>query len=270
MQNKKTPLLEGFIFNLITFLKERGFIKYCDAKIISIFVSAKKKLKKMKYHTLEKYASVQRMNRFLIATGSKSGAMSLYRANLLVSQAFYPVLNLVEIFLRNSLYACIERYFSNSNWIITEKNGFMNDLTLAESGYYLKNSVIKAENKMLKRGIIASAEKILAEQSFSFWVSLFEPRHYKLIGGSIIHSFPNKPSHVNRKAILLLLTKIRDFRNRIYHNEPVCFNGYSVTFSHASQIRSDLLNMLEWMNLDIKKYVQCFDTIEKQINGYTF
>ena len=42
LQKEKTPLLEGLIFNLITFQKERGFIKYCDAKIIRIFVTAKK------------------------------------------------------------------------------------------------------------------------------------------------------------------------------------------------------------------------------------
>jgi hypothetical protein len=57
----------------------------------------------MKYQILEKYASVPRMNRFFIATGSKMGAMELYRANLQVSEAFYPVLNLTETFLRNSL-----------------------------------------------------------------------------------------------------------------------------------------------------------------------
>jgi len=223
----------------------------------------------MNYPTLEKYASVQRMNRFLVATGTKSGAMNLYYTNILVSQAFYPVLNLTEIFLRNSIYSCVERYFSNPDWIITEKNGFMNDLSLAKSDYYLKNSVINAENKMQKKGITVSAGKILAEQSFGFWVSLFEPFHYRLIGGSVIHSFPHKPSHVNRKFILLLLSKIRDFRNRIYHNEPVCFNGACVDFSHASQIKNDLFDMLGWMNIDLKKYVQCFDTIDRQINNYT-
>jgi hypothetical protein len=76
----------------------------------------------MNYSQLEKYASIPRMSRFLAATGSKSGAMHLYRVNLGVSQAFYPILNLTEIFLRNSLYACIESYFSNPDWIITEKN----------------------------------------------------------------------------------------------------------------------------------------------------
>jgi len=222
----------------------------------------------MKYHTLEKYASVQRMNRFLVATSSKKGALNLYRANLLVSQAYYPILNLMETFLRNSLYTCVEKYFFNPDWIITEKNGFMNDLSLAKSDYYLKNCVINAENKLRKKGIIVSTGKILAEQSFGFWVSLFEPIHYKLIGGSVIHSFPYKPSQINRKAILLLLKKIRDFRNRIYHNEPVCFNGTYVDFSHAVQIKNDLFEMLGWMNLDIKKYVQCFDTIDKQINNF--
>ena len=102
----------------------------------------------MKYDTLEKYASTPRINRFFVATGSKMDAMKLYRANLLVSQAFYPILNLTETFLRNSLYTSIENYFSNSDWIIIEKNGFMNDTSLARSGYYLKNCVIKAENKM--------------------------------------------------------------------------------------------------------------------------
>ena len=209
----------------------------------------------MKYLTFEKYASVQRMNRFFAATGSKTRAKELYRANLLVSQAFYPVLNLTEIFLRNSVYASIETYFSNSDWIITEKNGFMNDLSLARSGYYLKNCVINAENKMLRKGISVSAGKILAEQSFGFWVSLFEPAHYRLTGGSVIHSFPHKPPHINRRAIFSILCKIRDFRNRIYHNEPVCFNGTAVDFSYAVQIKNDLLEMLGWMGLDIKKIV---------------
>jgi len=54
----------------------------------------------MKYDTLEKYVSIPRMNRFLIATGSKSNAMELYRVNLRVSQAFYPVLNL-NLFIIN-------------------------------------------------------------------------------------------------------------------------------------------------------------------------
>jgi hypothetical protein len=144
----------------------------------------------------------------------------------------------------------------------------MNDVSLERSGYYLKNCVINAENKMTRKGITVSAGKVLAEQSFGFWVSLFEPVHYRLIGGSVIHSFPHKPGHINRRAILSLLCKVRDFRNRIYHNEPVCFSGTSVDFSYAGQIRDELFDMLDWMNPNIKKYVQRFDTITSKINSY--
>jgi hypothetical protein len=222
----------------------------------------------VKYYKLEKYASVPRMERFFVATGSKSSAMNLYRVNLRVSQAFYPVLNLTEIFLRNSFYTCIEHHFSDSDWIITEKTGFMNDSCLAKSGYYLRNCVVNAENKMSKRGIAISSGKVLAEQSFGFWVSLFESAHYKLIGGSVIHSFPHKPPHINRKALLVLLSKIRDFRNRIYHNEPICFSGTNIDFTYVNQIKNDLFEMLGWIDPDIKRYVQQFDSIDSKINAY--
>jgi membrane protein insertase Oxa1/YidC/SpoIIIJ len=89
-----------------------------------------------------------------------------------------------------------------------------------------------------------------------------------LIGGSVIHSFPYKPSCINRKSVLLLLSKIRDFRNRIYHNEPICFNGVSVDFTYASQIKDSLFDILEWMDPDIKKYVRLFDSINQKIKRY--
>ena len=264
--SQKNPSFGGAILQLDYVSKERGFIKYCGAKIIIIFVPAKKNIKMIKYQTLEKFASKPRINRFFVATGTKTGAKNLYKANLLVSQAFYPILNLMEIFLRNSLYASVEAYFSNSDWIISEKNGFMSDHSLAASGYYLKNSVINAENKMLRKGITVTAGKVLAEQSFGFWVSLFEPAHYRLIGGSVIHSFPHKPPHINRKAFFLMLSKIRDFRNRIYHNEPVCFSGALVDFSYSRQIKDDIFDLLDWMEPVIKKYVKRFDNIDEKIS----
>ena len=222
----------------------------------------------IKYLTLEKFASSPRMKRFFVATGSKTGAKKLYKVNLLVSQAFYPILNLTEIFLRNSLYNSIETHFSNPDWIITEKNGFMSNRSLAHSGYYLKNSVVNAENKMLRKNITITSGKVLAEQSFGFWVSLFEPAHYRLIGGSVIHSFPHKPPQINRRAIFTKLSKIRDFRNRIYHNEPICFNGTSVDFSYAREIKNHLFDILSWMQPDIQKYVKQFDDIDEKIDLY--
>lgn len=100
----------------------------------------------MKYSKLEYYASKPRLDRFLIAcNNSKSRAQNLYRINLRVSQSFYPVLNLFEVFIRNTMNYRISGYFSDPNWIINQKSGFMNDSSLRKSGFYLKNRVKKAE-----------------------------------------------------------------------------------------------------------------------------
>lgn len=132
----------------------------------------------MKYTKLEYFLSQPRLNGFLVASGnSKAKAQRLYRSNLRVAQSFYPILNLFEIFLRNSLYYQLSSYFTNPNWIISEKNRFMSDNSLRPSKFYLRNAVNRAENKIRRSRNPITAGKIIAEQSFGFWTSLFETHH---------------------------------------------------------------------------------------------
>ena len=98
----------------------------------------------LEYNKLEYFLSKPRLDRFLVACGnSKSKAQKLYRINLRVAQAFYPVLNLFEIFLRNATNETIAVYFSDADWIINQKSGFMSDRSLAPGRYYLRNAVDK-------------------------------------------------------------------------------------------------------------------------------
>lgn len=222
----------------------------------------------MKYHKLEYYVSQPRLNRFLIASeNSKAKVQNLYQANLRVAQGFYPILNLFEVVLRNVCNYQISSVFGNSNWIITEKDGFMNDPSLKSSKFFLKKSVLNAEKNILKAGVAITAEKIIAEQAFGFWTSLFEPHHYKLIRGILIQAFPNKPTVVNRSAISQKLTHIREFRNRIYHNEPICFNHRTFDFTHAMNIKHEIYDLLEWIDVDLSVYVRSFDLIDNRINS---
>lgn len=222
----------------------------------------------LEYAKLEYYLSQPRLQRFLRASGnSKERAKSLYKANLRVSQAFYPILNLFEVFLRNTLDHHISSHFSNPNWIITEKSGFMSDPSLAGSRYFLRESIQKAEDTIHRKGGSISAGKVIAEQSFGFWTSLFETHHYRLIGGSPIHSFPYKPAHVNRNAINQHLDRLRKFRNRIYHNEPICFNGLSIDFSKAQENHNQICLLLEWIDPSLTAYVQNFDGIQSEIEN---
>lgn len=222
----------------------------------------------MEYSKLEYYISEPRLHRFLRATGnSQAKAQKLYKVNLRVSQAFYPILHLFEIFLRNTINYHVSSHFTNPNWIITEKNGFMSHTSLAPSRFFLKKSIQKAENTITRKGSKVTSGKIIAEQSFGFWTSLFDTHHYRLIGGSPIHCFPNKPSNANRKIINQKLNRIREFRNRIYHNEPICFKNTCIDFTEAQDIKTEIYEILEWIDTDLTEYVEYFDGIQTKINS---
>lgn len=90
--------------------------------------------------------------------------------------------------------------------------------------------------------------------SVSGQVSL-KPHHYRLIGGIVIHGFPNKPAHINRSFLNQKLNRVREFRNRIYHNEPICFNGTNIDFSEAISIKHEIYELLSWMDTDLTMYV---------------
>lgn len=222
----------------------------------------------MEYSKLEYYLSQPRLRRFLHATGnSQTKAQKLYRVNLRVSQAFYPVLNLFEIFLRNTINYHVSSYFSNPNWIVSEKTGFMSDTTLAPSRYFLKKNIQKAERTIRRKGSEVTSGKVIAEQSLGFWTSLFDTHHYRLIGGSPIHAFPHKPAQANRNLINKKLNKIREFRNRIYHNEPICFKNLNIDFSGAHEIKEEVYELLNWIDSDVTDYVEYFNGIQSKIDS---
>ncbi len=225
----------------------------------------------MNYNKLEHFISKPRIDRFLLACGnSKPKAEKLYEINLRVAQASYPILSLFETFLRNSINHHISHYFSDTDWIINQKNGFIDHPSLTASKFYMKKCVQSAENTIVRKGSGITVGKVIAEQSFGFWTSLFDPHHYRLIGGSIIHCFTNKPSSINRSSIAVKLNGIREFRNRVYHNEPICFNGNSIDFTSVQNILQDIYEILEWMDSDLKSYVKLFDKIDIEISAANY
>lgn len=216
----------------------------------------------MKYEQLEKYVSKARLDRYLVSCGnSKERAQKLYEANILLSQAFYPILNLLETFLRNSINDNLSAFYKDDAWIINQKSGFMSDASLAPY-YGLKTQVINAEKNT--RGTI-TAGKIVSEQTFGFWTSFFDRRHYRLIRGNVIHCFPNKPSLKNKDDIANMLRNIRELRNRIYHNEAICFNNITIDFAHAKKVKAEIFELLEWMDADLRIYVKKFDDVDSKI-----
>jgi len=220
----------------------------------------------MDYSKLEKSLSKPRLNRYLTTCKySKKSAIKLYILNLKLSQSFYPLLNLFETIIRNSIHEELKSHFQDHDWIQTQKRQFMSNRSISFTKFYLKKCVESAENKIKKNGRSITTSRIISEQTFGFWTSLFDNHHYKLIGGCVIKVFPNKPKHINRTEIAKELGIIRDFRNRVYHNEPICFNLTKVDLSNVQLIKSKILMLIEWINPDLISVFNKFSEVDYHI-----
>ncbi len=221
----------------------------------------------MKIELRNKYLSRPRYNRYLTATAnSKIRAQRLYNANIRLAQAFHPLLSQFEVVLRNSLNNVLSAHFSDSEWIINQKNGFMRHNSLKNSHYFLKTCVQKTESKLQRRNIPITSGKIISDQTFGFWLAFFLSHHYSLVGGQPIHIFPHKPVNENRASINHKLDAIKDFRNRVNHCEPICFVGHNIDCNEALSIRETIYSLIEWIDPNLIPFFEDIDNIQSKAN----
>ena len=229
----------------------------------------------MKFKDFRQYFSSARISRYLAATvNSTARASKLYKANLKVTQSFHPLLGIMEVIVRNRLNDILTAHFTDPDWIINQKIGFMVDPSLVyihkKTGKrirneYLKNEVEKAERRLRKTGTIITVGKVISEQTLGFWTDLFEVHHYRLLIGKPIQIFATLPSGYGRKQVNDELNKIRRFRNRINHNEPICFNGNTIDFASAIEVYNSIINILTWIDPQLVKFVNDIDKVQKTI-----
>ena len=172
----------------------------------------------MDFKTSQKLYSEPRMRKYLNAcAGDKRKAMQLYRYNLRLCQRFYGVLNLFEVTLRNAINEHYATHYSDSDWIVNQ----------ADTGKlleYNKDEIRQTEAGYKRRGIYNN-DKMVASLTMGFWTKLFSKKRYKRGGKTLLQIFPNKAKGKNQADVYLDLTHIREFRNRIAHHEPICFDG---------------------------------------------
>ncbi|MFT4093253.1 MAG: hypothetical protein QM640_06400 [Niabella sp.] len=175
----------------------------------------------MKFQKVRLYLSSQRIDRYLIATGNlKTRAVRLYKANLKIAQSFHPLLGALEVTLRNRINTILSAHFSDPDWIINQKTGFMIDPSLIHidrrtqrrvTNDFLKSSVEKSERRFRRLHVPVTSGKIIADQSLGFWTDLFEVHHYRLLLGRPIQIFNHLSSGHGRGDVCDRLNKIRQF-----------------------------------------------------------
>jgi hypothetical protein len=129
--------------------------------------------------------------------------------------------------------------------------------------YYLKKSVEKSIKKI---GTVCTQGKIISTLEFGFWTAFFDSYHYRILSGLPIRIFSKLPPGTNRAVVFKKLTRIRDFRNRVYHNEPIIFDKDGAGTSYyslkkANEVYQDIVDIFTWLDLDFVKWTKKIDNV---------
>lgn len=205
--------------------------------------------------------SCARVSRYVkAARGDKKKAQKMYYANARLARAFQPLLSFFEVVLRNQLHYALAAHFGDVQWLINQKAGFMSDPSLihidkktgkVKKNHFLKDEVQRAEKELQSRGKNTTSGRIIAELNFGFWNSLYETHHYALLKGVPCQIFKSLPAGYGRKDVNIVIQEIRMLRNRVSHNEPLCFNNRKFDMSYVKDMYAKISDFLSWINPEI-------------------
>ena len=131
---------------------------------------------------------------------------------------------------------------------------------------YILKEVQKAEKKITDRGVKVTTGRVIAEQTLGFWNSFYETHHYALLSGVPCRIFKKLPSGYGRKEINDIIVQIRELRNRINHNEPICFVNRKCNFSYVKDMYKVISDFLTWIDPEIMPSLKEVDKVLKVID----
>ena len=180
-------------------------------------------------------------------------AIAHYQCNIEISEAFYPVLSILEVAFRNSVNRELITKFGVPDWYIH----FPTTPGLAK----LMKGITTAQNHITKRHEIVTPSKVVAELTLGFWVQLFNQEFELILWKDLRRAFPYIPK-IDRKRhnISAPLNNFRNFRNRIFHNEPICWN-----VNRLQTIHDELITLMGWLNKDLPGWIQPLDKFPKAL-----
>jgi hypothetical protein len=221
----------------------------------------------MQYEDFEKILSHARLSRFLKAcNGDKQKALKLYRLNIELSQNFYAILSMFEVALRNAIDVHYSNHFNDKEWLKNQciGKGFLNDNAFQTGRFKSKKKVDSAIREL---GVRYTHDRVIASLSFGFWVNLFAPIQFRLAGQNLHKIFPNRPKGTLPKLIFNELNIILDFRNRVAHHEPICFNGsQSINLTNVVNTYTSIIELTQWLGIDNVRFLKDLDNTNQIIS----
>ncbi len=213
------------------------------------------------FKSLERSISSSRISTYKSNVHTEIETIADYVLNAKISQNFYFLLQNLEVSLRNAIYDSFKKNYPNSDFFyLFENNSFNRYKSKKEKHSRECWKMLCGVKYKLKHMQTLSDGKIIAELNFGFWTELLTSRDNKYTDmwrKIFLDVFPNykitSSIDQDKTSIALKIDDIRNFRNRIFHYEPI-YNQSDLIKKHI-----DIFDILTWLNEDMKILNELFD-----------
>ena len=191
------------------------------------------------------------MNRYFCIYGDNvEKAIQHYKCNLKIAEACYPSLSILEVSLRNALSRELETMTGREDWYV--------EFSTIPELHNLNKYITQATIQIANRHEIVTPSKIVEELTLGFWVSLMDSEYERILWKDLRRAFPYlSKARRQRRTVSSPLNNLRVFRNRIFHNESICWN-----INHVEKIHSSIIEVIMWINKDIPDWMREFDRFQ--------
>jgi hypothetical protein len=199
---------------------------------------------------LRQTVSSPRLDEYRPTGGSDLDMIVNYFWNIALSEALYPGLAALEVSLRNSIHHAFSAHFRSDQWFY--RPGLLEPRQLRD---------FAAARLTLydKHGNQPSSGRIVAELSFSFWITLLSRNYHQNLWNpnraALLHAvFPTlagpgfRRDHIHRHY-----NNLRFLRNRVAHHEPI-WNRPTLLSDHQN-----IHTAIGWINPNLLVTVQSLD-----------
>lgn len=169
--------------------------------------------------------------------------LAMYMWNMHLSESLYPLLQTVEVALRNAINESVAERYKDQAWLLGVQVLDTSDVIIVQ----------KRKEKLALHLKNPPVGKIIADLNFGFWTGLLETKYeLKLWRTKIIYlAFPYlDQAHRTRKNISRVFYKIKHLRNRVFHHEPI-WHWQDLMIQHDL-----ILEAISWMDPQILSLVE--------------
>ncbi|MGS2724917.1 hypothetical protein ACVBEJ_14345 [Porticoccus sp. GXU_MW_L64] len=215
--------------------------------------------------------------------------MGAYSWNMALVGAFYPMLQIIEVSLRNCINeAAKDKYSTNAqkHWFEIIQYKLDETGNTPENVSTFKNNLQKAKRYAKKalesKGIQAepTLDQIVASTDFSTWECILDKHFYSGAGGAFLwpgalpKAFKKMPMYEGsnprfhqRDLIRRRIESVRSFRNRISHNEPAWRVAEAASkekiVESLKEKLADCIELMLWISPRLERYVRDIGVVSR-------